>query len=274
MLKMSINIVKKDFDYKNFDIDELFNKNESRTVNEYFGIYKLNILCCGGSGSGKTTWIINQILNNILTCDILLLFIPHETINSGFYQQLLKTDKFQTPILVFEIGQDKIYNGIKSAEEIKINNKRSNYIVEGMPTLNQLFHLKTDLGFKEPLIVFDDFVSVLTRTMWQDYYRYIHNASRLNAKLCSCVQSITKIPPQVRSSYTIVVLFTNYLTRSVIMTLMKNCVNNAMLNNKNIEYLLDIVENDPNKHNPLIIIGGDVDQKKSILYNNNYVVLN
>ena len=58
------------------------------------------------------------------------------------------------------------------------------------------------------------------------------------------------------------------------MTLMKNCVNNAMLNNKNIEYLLDIVENDPNKHNPLIIIGGDVDQKKSILYNNNYIVLN
>lgn len=143
-----------------------------------------------------------------------------------------------------------------------------------MPTLNQLFRLKSELSFKEPLIVFDDFVSVLTRTMWQDYYRYIHNASRLSAKICSCVQSITKIPPQVRSSYTIVVLFTNYLTRSVIMTLMKNCVNNAMLNNKNIEYLLDIVENDPNKHNPLIIIGGDVDQKKSILYNNNYIVLN
>lgn len=274
MLKMSINIEKKDFDYKNFDIDELFNKNESRTVNEYFGIYKLNILVCGGSGSGKTTWIINMILNNILTCDILLLFIPHETINSGFYQQLLKTDKFSKPILVFEIGQDKVYNGVKSAKEIKINDKRSNYIVEGMPTLNQLFNLKEELGFKEPLIVFDDFVSILSRQMWQDYYRYIHNASRLNAKLVSCVQSISKIPPQVRSSYTIVVLFTNYLTRSVIMTLMKNCVNNAMLNNKNIEYLLDIIENDINKHNPLIIIGGDVDQKKSILYNNNYITLN
>jgi hypothetical protein len=203
-----------------------------------------------------------------------LLFIPHETINSGFYQQLLKTDKFETPILVFEIGQDKIYNGIKSAEEIKINDKRSNYIVEGMPTLNQLFHLKTELGFKQPLLVFDDFVNVLSKTMWSNYYRFIHNSSRLNGTICSLVQSITKIPPQVRSSYTIVVLFTNYLTRSVIMTLMKNCVNNAMLNNKNIEYLLDIVENDPNKHNPLIIIGGDVDQKKSILYNNNYLVLN
>lgn len=273
MLKMSINIIKKDFDYKHYDIDQLFNKNESRTVNEYFGIYKINMLICGGSGSGKTTFIINQILNNILTCDILLLFIPHETINSGFYQQLLTTDNFKTPILVFEIGQDKVYDGIKSAQEIKINDKRSNYIVEGMPSLNQLFHLKNELGFKEPLCCFDDYISVLTKDMWSEYFRFVHNISRLNGKIVSCCQSISRIPPAVRSSYTVVVLFTNYLTRSTILTLLKNCVQNSMLNHQNIEYLLDIIKKDPQKHNPLIIIGGDVDQKKSIIYNNNYVVL-
>lgn len=270
-----INVEKKDFDYVNFDIDKLFNKNESREVNKYYHIYKINMLIAGGSGSGKTTFIINQILNNILTCDILLLFIPYETIYSGFYQQLLHTENFEKPILVFEIGNNNVFKSINDAEEIVIKNtgdkKRSNFIVKGMPNLNQLFKIKSDLKFKEPLIIFDDFVSVLTRQMWEDYFRYIHNASRLSAKLCSCVQSINKIPPQVRSSYTIVVLFTNYLTNSVIMTLLRNCVNNPMLDKKNTEYILKIIDKDDNKHNPLIIVGGDVDQKKSIIYNNNYI---
>ena len=270
-----INIEKKDFEYVNFDIDKLFNKNESREVNKYYHIYKINMLIAGGSGSGKTTFIINQILNNILTCDILLLFIPYETIYSGFYQQLLHTENFEKPILVFEIGNNNVFKSIDDAEEIVVKNtgdkKRSNFIVKGMPNLNQLFKIKSDLKFKEPLIIFDDFVSVLTRQMWEDYFRYIHNASRLSAKLCSCVQSINKIPPQVRSSYTIVVLFTNYLTNSVIMTLLLNCVNNPMLDKKNTEYILKIIDKDDNKHNPLIIVGGDVDQKKSIIYNNNYI---
>lgn len=267
-----INIDKKDFDYKQFDIDQLLNGSESRKVNEYFGIYKLNILCVGGSGSGKTTWIINQILNNILECDVILCFIPHETLYSGFYQSLLKSEQFSKPILVFEIASNNKFTSIDNAESIPIKSqKRSNYIVQGMPTVSQLFKIKNDLKFKEPLIIFDDFVNVLNRQMWDDYYRYIHNGSRLNAKLCSCVQSINRIPPQVRSSYTIVVLFTNYLTHSVITTMLRNCVNNPMLDKNNTDYLLDLIDKDPNKHNPLIIIGGDVDQKKSIIYNNNYI---
>jgi hypothetical protein len=267
-----ININKKDFDYKHFDIDKLLNGSETRKVNEYFGIYKLNILCVGGSGSGKTTWIINQILNNILECDVILCFIPHETLYSGFYQSLLRAEQFNKPILVFEIGANKHYTSLDNAEEIKLKaSKRSNYVIPGMPTVSQLFKIKNDLNFKEPLIIFDDFVNVLNKQMWEDYYRYIHNGSRLNAKICSCVQSINRIPPQVRSSYTIVVLFTNYLTHSVITTMLRNCVNNPMLDKNNTDYLLDLIDKDPNKHNPLIIIGGDVDQKKSIIYNNNYI---
>lgn len=269
---MSININKKDFDYKHYDIDKLLCGSETRNVNEYFGIYKLNILCVGGSGSGKTTWIINQILNNILDCDVILCFIPHETLYSGFYQSLLRSDQFNIPILVFEIGSNKHYESLDNAEAIELKKlKRSNYIIQGMPTVSQLFKIKSDLKFKEPLIIFDDFVNVLNKQMWEDYYRYIHNGSRLNAKICSCVQSINRIPPQVRSSYTIVVLFTNYLTHSVITTMLRNCVNNPMLDKNNTEYLLELIDKDPNKHNPLIIIGGDVDQKKSIIYNNNYI---
>ena len=267
-----INIDKKDFDYKQFDIDKLLNGSESRKVNEYFGIYKLNILCVGGSGSGKTTWIINQILNNILECDVILCFIPHETLYSGFYQSLLKSEQFNKPILVFEIASNKKFTSIDNAESIPIKSqKRANYIVQGMPTVSQLFKIKNDLKFKEPLIIFDDFVNVLNKQMWDDYYRYIHNGSRLNPKICSCVQSINRIPPQVRSSYTIVVLLTNYLTHSVITTMLRNCINNPMLDKNNTDYLLDLIDKDPNKHNPLIIIGGDVEQKKSIIYNNNYI---
>lgn len=277
---MNIQINKKDFDYRRYDIDKLLNGSESREVNEYFGIYKINALIVGGSGSGKTTWIINMILNNILDCDVILCFIPHETLYSGFYQSLLRSEHFDKPILVFEIGNNKHYTSLDDAEEIEIKSQkrsntelspRANYIIQGMPTVSQLFKIKSDLGFNEPLIIFDDFVNVLNKQMWDDYYRYIHNGSRLNAKICSCVQSINRIPPQVRSSYTIVVLFTNYLTHSVITTMLRNCVNNPMLDKNNTEYLLDLISKDINKHNPLIIIGGDCDQKKSIIYNNNYI---
>lgn len=272
---MNINIDKKDFNYKQYDIDQLLNGTETRKVNEYFGIYKLNILCVGGSGSGKTSWIINAILNDILECDVILCFIPHETLCSGFYQSLLKTEQFNKPILVFEIGNNKQFNGLNDAEDIEIKSqKRSNYIVQGMPTVSQLYQIKNQLNFKEPLIIFDDFVNVLNKQMWEEYYRYIHNGSRLNAKICSCVQSINKIPPQVRSSYTIVVLFTHYLTHSVITTMLRNCVNNHMLDKKNTDYLLDLLDKSPNKHMPLIIIGGDCNPKKSIIYNNNYITFN
>lgn len=50
MNKVNFNIVKKDFDYKHFDIDKLLNGSESREVNKYFGIYKLNILI------GRRVW--------------------------------------------------------------------------------------------------------------------------------------------------------------------------------------------------------------------------
>lgn len=272
---MNINIDRKDFDYKHYDIDQLLNGSETREVNKYFGIYKLNILCVGGSGSGKTTWIINQILNDIFDCDVILCFIPHETLYSGFYQSLIHSEHFHKPILVFEIGHNKQFKGLDNAEEIKIKSqKRSNYIVQGMPTVSQLFQIKNDLKFKKPLLLFDDFINVLNKEMFESYYRYIHNSSRLNGIVCSCVQAITRIPPQVRSSYTIVVLFTHYLTHSVITTMLRNCVSNNMLDKKNTDYLLDLIEKDPNKHNPLVLIGGDVDQKKSIIYNNNYISFN
>lgn len=269
---MSINIIEKDFDYKHFDVDQLLNGDETRNVNPYYGIYKLNMAIVSGSGGGKTTFIINQVLNGILECDVILCFIPFETLNSGFYQSLIHSSNFDKPIMVFIIGNENKFTGLKEAEEIPIKNqKRSNYIVKGMPTMSQLFKIKTDLKFKEPLLIFDDFVNALNKQGWEEYYRYIHNGSRLNSKICSCMQSINKIPPQVRSSYTVVVLFTNYLTHSVIMTMLRNCVNNPMLDKKNIDYLLDLINKDPNKHNPLIVIGGNVDVNKSIIYNNKYI---
>ena len=41
---------------------------EDRTVNEYFGIYKLSLLVIGGSGAGKSTWILNMILSAMIFC--------------------------------------------------------------------------------------------------------------------------------------------------------------------------------------------------------------
>lgn len=285
------------------DLDRiLLGSDETREVNEYYGIYKINMLIAGGSGSGKTTFILDNLFNKIIEADAIFLFAPYETITSGLYKKLImaagerKTNKTRKYRNLDEI--DLTGGRVKRAEEddtkqqlpFKIiafdiskktdvltgageqNGKFTYY--EGMPTLSDLFVIKQEKGINKPLLIFDDFVNILDNKRWGEYYRYIHNGSRLNAAIVSCVQSINRIPPQVRSSYTIVALFPHYLAKSVCYSLLTNTVVNSQLTKENIKELLKMVRTINKPHTPLIIIGGGVDEKRSIIFSNCYVNIN
>ena len=81
-------------DYDN--LDKILGS-EDRTVNEYFGIYKLSLLVIGGSGAGKSTWILNMILSNKIKCDCIILILPQESANSGLYKKLIEHKAIETP---------------------------------------------------------------------------------------------------------------------------------------------------------------------------------
>lgn len=285
------------------DLDSiLLGSDETREVNEYYGIYKINMLIAGGSGSGKTTFILDNLFGKIIEADAIFLFAPYETITSGLYKKLIMAagerkkeqkhryrsideidltsgrrgagtkdndddSRQQLPFKIIAFDISKKGDVLTGAGEQ--NGKFTYY--EGMPTLSDLFVIKKEKGINKPLLIFDDFVNILDNKRWGEYYRYIHNGSRLNASLVSCVQSINRIPPQVRSSYTIVALFPHYLAKSVCYSLLTNTVVNSQLTKENINELLRMVRTINKPHTPLIIIGGGVDEKRSIIFSNCYV---
>ena len=62
---MNIHTENRNFEFSNYDVDKMLYGTETRIKNKYFDNYKVNILCAGSSGSGKTTFLIKMILNNI-----------------------------------------------------------------------------------------------------------------------------------------------------------------------------------------------------------------
>ena len=282
------------------DLDAiLLGGDETREVNPYYGIYKINMLVAGGSGSGKTTFILDNLFNKIIEADAIFLFAPFETITSGLYKKLIsastESDEDKEPKqkrravfdddIIFEKPRTKQQSKPKLPFKIiAFDISKKNTVItgagehngqftyfEGMPTLSDLFIIKRELKICKPLLIFDDFVNILDNKRWGEYYRYIHNGSRLNAAMISCVQSINKIPPQVRSSYTIVALFPHYLAKTVCQSLLTNTVVNSQLTKDNIKELLSMVRTINKPHTPLIVIGSGKDEKKSIMFDNVYI---
>lgn len=252
----------------NYDIDKILLDDETRDINPYFNIRKLSFCVAGGSGSSKTTTTIKLLLNGIIEFDCLILLAPIESISSGLWKNFIKKfnqifgdDKI---MIIFNLSNN--YNGLNEFK--KISKKIIQF--DGMPIFNDIFDLKLELELKKPVIIFDDFVNVLTKKDWEKYYEFQHNASRLNAVLFSLLQTLEKIPPACRNSFSIVILFVNFLTISNIKTLMKNTVN-VILTNDQLEYLINYIRNDENKREALYLIGSDAPFNKKIIYKNQYI---
>lgn len=280
---LNINVKNTSHDFENYDVDKLLDyKEKGRKVNDYYGIYKINMLIASGSGGGKTTFAINNILNGIIPANVILLFCPYETYTSGFWYNIIthleeinQKQNLNLRMIIFDISRGNYFKSFDDYE-----NYGDCTLIKGFPTLNKLIdfrnmYLKKSKDNSSWLLIFDDFVSSFTRFYWDEYFRYIHNISRMNGSIMSLVQSINGIPPQVRSSYTIIVLFTNYLADSVSKTLIKNCwVNN--LTNEQINELLRITKmaEGDKRHIPLILIGSTASVEKNIIYNNKFITFN
>ena len=111
-------------DYEN--LDKVLGS-EDRIVNKYFGIYKLSLLVIGGSGAGKSTWILNMILSDKIKCDCIILILPQESVNSGLYKKLIEHKAIQCQngkiikIASFIINKDELPT-IKELQKAKLNN--------------------------------------------------------------------------------------------------------------------------------------------------------
>jgi len=234
---------------------------EGREPNEYFDIYKISILCVGSSGSGKTTATFQLIKNNIIDYDFIFICIPFETL-PGLYENFIKTLTKKVIIINITGKTNKVqeYNKIKYIDGFLMYDDYYNIVNE----------IQKDYKRRvKPLFIFDDFINSLNKFQLNEYYHIIHNMSRMNANSISLAQQYFNIPVYARSSYTILMIFVNYLPLSSSINLLKNSVVNN-LNNEQIKKLIDFIKKQPFKHIPLFVVNHN-NPNKSIIYNNYYI---
>ncbi len=213
---------------------------EDRTVNEYFGIYKLSLLVIGGSGAGKSTWILNMILSDKIKCDCIILILPQESANSGLYKKLIEHK-------AIECQNGKI---IKIASFI-INK-------DELPTIKDLQKAK----LKNPCIIIDDWINSVSRSDFNLIKQYTTQISRVSGcTLCVLVQNYKKLDITFRSNFTIFVLFLSNVHKPVY----ENTIENLFNGNKTKEQEENIYSKlKPIKYKPLILINGAEDNKNII----------
>jgi len=218
---------------------------EDRTINEYFGIYKLSLLVIGGSGAGKSTWILNMILSNKIKCDCIILILPQESANSGLYKKLIEhkainIDDRIIKIVSFIINKDELPT-IKDLQKAKLTN---------------------------PCIIIDDWINSVNKQDFNLIKQYTTQISRVSGcTLCVLVQNYKKLDITFRSNFTIFVLFLSNIHKPVYENTIENLFNGNITKDQE-EKLYEELKGI--KYKPLILING-ADDNKNMIFDDCYV---
>ena len=140
---------------EDIDLDDLLRIGENRKPN-HLGLYRLNCLIIGKTGSGKTTTLLKALLTDAIdNFEIIIFIIPRESIESGFYKSL--------------------------SENVESLNKKICFIIigeEDLPTIEDF--TKISKKFKKRIaVVLDDFINAFTKREWLIFRRYITQLSRV-----------------------------------------------------------------------------------------------
>lgn len=219
---------------------------EDRTVNEYFGIYKLSLLVIGGSGAGKSTWILNMILSNKIKCDCIILILPQESANSGLYKKLIEHKAIEC----------------EDGRVIKI----ASFIInkDELPSIKELQKAK----LKNPCIIIDDWINSVNTHDFNLIKQYTTQISRVSGcTLCVLVQNYKKLDITFRSNFTIFVLFLSNVHKPVYENTIENLFNGNITKDQE-ENLYNELKGI--KYKPLVLINGAEDNK-NIIFDDCYI---
>lgn len=242
--------------FKPQSLDRYLGINENREPNEYFRTYKCNTLMVGGTTAGKTTYLLNMIMQGIFPFNKLYLFLPQETMESGLMKKFIelskKSDKHKNNIIVYNISEHKIPIFEYFAAERKKDEER-----------NKGKKLKKDL------FVFDDFIYATTKNEKVFVNRLLVNSSRLSADTILLVQNINDFPPSTFGNIQIFVLFYDTLASSQNETILRRTGTISTRDQmRKIFNWCD--ERQEEKPLPLLIVK-PVAMKYRLIFNNEYI---
>lgn len=235
---------------RNWDIEKL-NTSESRKINPIFGVYHIRALVCGSSGSGKTTFILNYLLQNLNIYKLIIYLAPTESIESGFLKTVKQMKQLNDKFIMLDIRTDTLPT-IKELQQIN-NSKTDNE------------------GYKIALIL-DDFINVLTsKDDIKQINAYLTQSSRASCDLFLLVQTYNKISPSIATNINTLILFPKYMSRDSFNACLRRSFTGEY--NKKIGDVIYDTLRHTNPHKPFIFIN-DQPFDKSIIFNNYYLIFN
>lgn len=237
-------IIEKNENYIDFDLDKYLGNDENRKPNK-FGLYRLNCLVVGKTGSGKTTWLIKNLLaGNIDDFQKIICIIPRESYNSGIYQRI-RTNKNLSKYFVFYIIGE-----------------------ESLPTIEEL----NSIHMKIALIV-DDFINAFTKIDWLVLKRYITQCSRIT-KGCSLfvlTQYLQLLPVAYRKNFNMFVMFVNSFSMIQFNDMMRSYYDNQVFNKEQLKDLYNTTKSFA--HTPLIAVNNG-DSEHSLAFGDKWIISN
>lgn len=235
----------------NIDLDKLLNLDENRNPN-HLGLYRMNCLIIGKTGTGKTTTLLKALLTNAIDDFGLVIFIiPRESMESGFYK--------------------KLYEAVKTKRITHINISFVIIGEEPLPTVEQINQLSGMI--KKPIaIVLDDFINAFNKKAgdWIMFKRYITQLSRVRygASLFALTQNWQQFETQYRKNFNCFVLFVNSLREQNFREIMTSYYDHGNFTKDEIHTLYNIFKQD--LHIPLWLINCS-NADESMLYDGAYI---
>lgn len=232
---------------KTLNIESL-NKTEDRKINPIFGVYHIRALVCGSSGSGKTTFILNYLFQNLDEYKLIIYLAPTETLESGFLKSVKDFKDLKNKLIFLNIRSDKLPT---------------------IQELQELNHVKTNQKGHRIALILDDFINVLTsKEDIKQISAYLTQSSRASCDLFLLVQTYNKISPSIATNINTLILFPKYMSRDSF----NACIRRSFTGeySKTIGDEIYNTLRHTNPHKPFIFIN-DQPSDKSIIFNNYYL---
>lgn len=234
---------------------------QSRPDNVFFSTI-IRALVVGGTGCGKTTYLLHIINNHVrygLDFNIVIVYAPIESLLRGLLSEFVRKNKEE------ESGYKVLSYDVNDCYD------------PSFLTFDDVCKMVQYNPEVKPLVIYDDCVMAMAhkKQVRQDFNNYLNQGTRCNlVALFNLIQDYSSIPPYLRNSFTVMILFPKRLARSQFKALVDNCVNSiAQKNNELFNFLMQLITNSTNQHLSLLVCS-EADSDKQLRLDDCYITRN
>lgn len=266
MSKIEVEDVSDDAKIKPLQMEAL-NRNEDRMINKVFNVYHVRALVCGSSGSGKTTFILNYLFQNLDTYGLVIYCAPTETLESGMIKSIINNGKEVSNIFGLNVDLNKYFFPLDIRKD-------------EIPTISQLQEIQKRVSInrntgkpKRIALILDDFINVLTtKNNIKQINAYLTQSSRASCDMFLLVQTYNHITPSIATNVNVLILFLKYMSKDSYNACLRRSFTGE-LSKEFQEIIFNDLKHTGLNHQPFIFIN-DQPCDKSIIYNNKYIYEN